>query len=125
MVAASLERKEHCLLIKGKLDFDTMVRLHQQGSQWIQQGVVSIVDLQAVEHSTSAGVALLLDWFRIAKQQKLSLYFMHLPKQMRAMVEVFGLTDILPMSDNNECDSITTVNCPTSTSSPGRSNERR
>lgn len=56
-----------------------------------------IIDLKAVKHSSSAGIALLLEWLRQANKNKVELQFTNMPVKMKAIAEICGLSDILPI----------------------------
>ncbi|MAX51974.1 MULTISPECIES: STAS domain-containing protein [unclassified Methylophaga] len=55
------------------------------------------VDLQGVTESDSAGLALLLDWMRAAKNANKPITFKHLPEQMDAIAKASGLDELLPL----------------------------
>ena len=59
----------------------------KSGSQWQ-------VDLANVEHSSSVGIALLLDWKRYALGKNISLEFINIPKKMQDVIEFSGLTEV-------------------------------
>lgn len=60
---------------------------------------VHTIDLSGISHSDSAGVALLLEWWRRARRRGHDLTYSHAPQQMRAIIEVSGLAQILPMAE--------------------------
>lgn len=55
------------------------------------------IDLQHVTQADSAGLALLVDWMRVAKKAKKSIAFKHLPEQMNAIAKASGLDELLPL----------------------------
>ncbi|KPK56046.1 MAG: hypothetical protein AMS22_02475 [Thiotrichales bacterium SG8_50] len=57
------------------------------------------IDLARVARSDSAGLALLVEWVREARERGIDVGFRHMPEQMRAMARVSGLEDILPLLD--------------------------
>ena len=98
--AATLAIDGDVLALTGVLDFDTVVALREQGEQWIAGPAPAAftLDLAAVEYSSSAGLALLLDWLRTAarcdKQARLS----GMPADMQALARVGGLEAVLPQA---------------------------
>lgn len=52
------------------------------------------VDLANVEHSSSVGIALLLDWKRYALGKNITLEFLNIPKKMQDVIEFSGLTEV-------------------------------
>ena len=63
-----------------------------------KQGAIMVVDLAGVRRIDSAGLALLVEWLRQAQCKGISIHFENIPSQMRAIVTVCGLEEILPAS---------------------------
>lgn len=57
-----------------------------------------VVDLKAVEHADSAGVALLLAWMRHARRAEREIRFINMPTQMLNIARVSGLDEVLPLA---------------------------
>lgn len=55
------------------------------------------VDLTAVTQCDSSSLALLTTLLRIAKKKQIQLTIAHLPPQMKGLVRVMSLDDILPI----------------------------
>ncbi len=81
------------LHVAGRLDADSVLALHRVGCDWLAGAAPAQcrVDLGAVEYSSSAGVALLLDWLRAAAAAGKQLAFANLPEQMASIIRVSGL----------------------------------
>ncbi len=81
------------LRVTGRLDADSVLALHRDGCGWLAGAAPAScqVDLGGVDYSSSAGVALLLDWLRVAGGAGKQLAFTRLPAQMDAIVRVSGL----------------------------------
>jgi phospholipid transport system transporter-binding protein len=60
-------------------------------------GEVSI-DLSNITRADSAGLALLIDWLRIARRKKVTLRFERLPEQLLQIVQVCDLHSVLPIN---------------------------
>jgi len=58
------------------------------------------IDLSAVTHSDSAGLALLVEWLRQARRGNLALRFSHVPQQMRDIAHVTSLEHILALGES-------------------------
>ncbi|OGT19878.1 MAG: hypothetical protein A2V90_02115 [Gammaproteobacteria bacterium RBG_16_57_12] len=84
-------------LLSGILSFDTVPRLLAQGNALFAHGEV-IVDLKAVERSDSAGLALLIEWLRIARLKRQAMKLRNVPPQMQAIARVSDLDTLLPIS---------------------------
>lgn len=59
-------------------------------------GEVSI-DLSGVSRADSAGLALLVDWLRLARRAQFTIRFQHLPEQLLQIARVSELHDVLPI----------------------------
>ncbi len=82
------------LELSGQLDFDTVPglieRIRRQWRQAADAGVLH-VDLTAVEHSNSAGIALLLEIRRLCRQGGRTMRVTGLPDQMQTIMQVYGV----------------------------------
>lgn len=88
------------LTVSGVLDFDTVVPLQPQGRQWIETAAPArfTLELAAVQYSSSAGLALLLDWMRAAAASGKQMRLSGMPADMRALAGVSGLEQMLAQS---------------------------
>ncbi|OOZ40916.1 hypothetical protein BOW53_05890 [Solemya pervernicosa gill symbiont] len=66
-------------------------------TMFCKEGVVT-VDLREVEKADSAGLALLIDWMRQAKQHEHEIEYVNIPQQMMAIARVSGLDKVLPLT---------------------------
>ncbi len=83
--------------VSGELSFATVPELARAGMQMLAGTDPVEVDLGGVRRSDSAGVALLVEWLRQARQRGVELRYSHLPEQMRNIIRVAGLDRILPV----------------------------
>ena len=83
------------LALAGVLDFDSVIGVDIAGRQWLEGAAPAQcnLDLGAITYSSSAGVALLLGWLRVARQQHRELRIQRMPADMSALVRVGGLAD--------------------------------
>jgi phospholipid transport system transporter-binding protein len=86
------------LSLEGELSFETVVKLLGEIRRLLNQGVEIQVDLQGVSRADSAGLALLVEWMRIANELGKSIQFLNIPQQMLAIARVSGLDQVLPLS---------------------------
>ncbi len=83
--------------LHGELDHHTVVQLLEHSRELFaaaHEGQVTL-DLSAVSYSDSTGVALLVEWLKIARRRQIQLTLSNLPTQMRALIQVSGLTELL------------------------------
>ena len=89
------------LAVRGELSFDTVPDVYAQSAAWVRnaQGPIT-VDLKEVERADSAGVALLVEWLRLASGRGGKLSFANVPEQVRSLIRVNGLTSALGVSSS-------------------------
>ncbi len=96
MSNTALQRVEAGLFaLSGSLDMDSVGPLVGMGRELFAAENDIRVDLQAVERSGSAGIALLLEWMRYAQAQGKQIRFINMPQQMNAIARVSGLADLI------------------------------
>ncbi len=86
--------------VSGSMGFDTVAGLLAQSAAIFNGAASVVIDLSAVERADSAGVALLVEWLRLARGQGVTLRFRHIPSQMWAIVEVSDLAARLPLENS-------------------------
>ncbi|MFV1981893.1 MAG: lipid asymmetry maintenance protein MlaB [Thiohalomonadales bacterium] len=84
--------------IIGALNASSVLELLAQNNMFHKEKIDTvIIDLKAVTHSSSVGIALLLEWLRQANNMQFELQFINMPVKMQAITEICGLSDILPI----------------------------
>jgi len=84
--------------VSGPLQFDTVgAALEQSHALFGEQHEIEL-DLQGVETTDSAGLALLVEWAGWAHREKRSLKFRHLPAQALALARISEVDKLLPGS---------------------------
>lgn len=84
--------------LSGRLSTETVPYVLEKSENWFRDHPAVTVDLSAVQSSDSAGVALLLEWLRQARESDCRLRYLNLPRQMQAIVDFGELDEILPLS---------------------------
>ncbi len=87
-------------LIHGEMSFSSVNQLLIDSQACFKSSSMVVFDLAGVQQADSAGVALLVEWFKLAKQQQKPLQFLNIPLQMRAIVEVSDLIQHLPITED-------------------------
>ncbi|MFU8836956.1 MAG: STAS domain-containing protein [Thiohalomonadaceae bacterium] len=86
------------LKIHGEMGFDSALALLAQTRPLLSEGQGPlIIDLGEVGRVDSAGLALLIEWMRLARQAGRELSFTRLPAQMQAIAEASDLGEVLPL----------------------------
>lgn len=98
MSAAGINRgPDGRLILAGELSFATVTRLHGESQPLFAQPGDIRVDLQDIERADSAGLALLIEWMRNARELGKSIQFLNIPQQMLAIARVSSLDQVLPL----------------------------
>lgn len=86
------------LQVSGELTFATVSALLEQSRPLLDgaQGWL-VMDLAGVERVDSAGLALLIQWMRMAKSGAVDILFRHVPEQLLAIAHASDLDSILPL----------------------------
>lgn len=84
--------------LTGPLNFNTVTALHREAQIDMSKSHVS-VNLRHVDHSDSAGLALLVEWVRLANQRRCSLRYTDIPANLQTLIDVTGLRPILNQED--------------------------
>jgi len=90
-VAASIENKNSHLIISGDLNFLTVPLLWKQSLPLLAVSQELNFDLENITFSNSAGLALLIEWIKYAKQSKKNIHFHHIPSQLDSMIKASGV----------------------------------
>ncbi len=90
--------------VSGDLTFSSVTPLLAESVEYFEPQSALLIDLAAVTHADSAGVALLLEWMQMAKRQNLKLSFSHIPAQMWTIIDVSGLAQRLPLLESPQSE---------------------
>lgn len=85
--------------ITGDLTLATVTEVMAQAAPLFSDVTEITVDLADVNHSDSAGLAILIEWMRVAAAANKTIVFQHIPKQMMAIAQTTGLDTILPLEE--------------------------
>jgi phospholipid transport system transporter-binding protein len=86
------------LSLSGVLSFATVPEVWAQARPLIEASPRLSVDLGGVTRADSAGLALLVECLRAARQRRKEIVFVNMPDQMLAVARVSGLDRVLPCS---------------------------
>lgn len=84
--------------VQGDLDYVSVAALLRIDASMFTHNSAKIeVDLSGIGRITSVGLALMLEWLRLARASKKTIQFSNVPKQMLAMAAVSQLDGILQL----------------------------
>ncbi len=98
MSQASVRRAaDNRLVVEGELDFTTVAGLLADARSLLDTDGEVQVDLHGITRSDSAGLALLIEWMRVAQRRGNTLQFLNIPPQMLDIARVSSLDQVLPL----------------------------
>ena len=99
MSKASLEPSsiENRLDLSGQLDFKSISGLRNALAPYLRKSRHLVIDLNGVDRTNSAALALLLQWLEDALDQGCRLEYTNLPDKLVDIAELHGLKGLLPM----------------------------
>jgi phospholipid transport system transporter-binding protein len=80
------------LAVEGPMTAATARTLLEEGRPGVGAWVV---DLSAVSHADSSGLAVLLDWLRTSRKAGGSLRFVALPEALQSLARLYGIDTLL------------------------------
>lgn len=96
---ASVQAENGVLRVRGALDFSTVAALWTQALP-LFEGVSDAcqLDMSGVDRVDSAGVALLLEWMRLARTRDVTFTITGAPPAMKDLIRLADLQDLLPVA---------------------------
>lgn len=86
-------------LVSGVLDATTVTALLKRSSTLFAGSSALQVDLSGVSESDSSGLALLLEWLRVARQKRQQIAFVNMPHQIEALARISEVEDLFHAND--------------------------
>jgi len=93
----SFDAEGNIFQVAGELTFATVNALLEQTPGLFESHDKLNIDLTNVTRSDSAGLALLIDWVRLAKNTNKEIMFYNIPAQMLAISNASGVDELLPV----------------------------
>lgn len=81
--------------VSGVLNASTATDVLEQSESHFAQAPQIEVDLGGVGESDSAGLALLIEWLRIARQSGRQIHFANVPAQIEALARISEVEDLI------------------------------
>jgi phospholipid transport system transporter-binding protein len=83
--------------LKGELTFETVGHAVEAGERLFAEHKHIELDLDGVETTDSAGLALLVEWIGWARREKRGLRYHHVPQQVMALARISEVDKLLPV----------------------------
>ncbi len=85
-------RRDGTFAINGLLTFETVPEFLGYTSTWLNSDSDTItIDMKNVSKADSAGLALMVEWLRRAREAKRCIRFVNIPEQLNHLIRVSGL----------------------------------
>jgi phospholipid transport system transporter-binding protein len=81
--------------VRGPLDAATVTDLLERSEAAFRDAGNLEIDLSGVPEGDSAGLALLIEWIRLARKQNQPIQFKNLPKQIAALARISQVDELL------------------------------
>lgn len=81
--------------VYGALDADTATDLLKRSDAAFKDATSLEIDLANVPEGDSAGLALLIEWLRLAKQRQQTIHFKNVPPQIAALARISEVENLL------------------------------
>ncbi|MEY2699978.1 MAG: hypothetical protein RIQ52_733 [Pseudomonadota bacterium] len=81
--------------LQGMLTFATAADALRMTRGWLRPKASIQLDLSGIEHTDSAGIALLLEWLRQAELVGATINYYHFPLQLETLIEVNGVDTLI------------------------------
>lgn len=81
--------------VYGAMNADTATELLKHSDAAFQGAGSLEIDLANVPEGDSAGLALMIEWLRLAKQRKQTIHFKNVPEQIAALARISEVADLL------------------------------
>lgn len=97
LYSLNFDSQHNLFQVAGELTFATVNALLEQAPVLFDSHHKLNIDLAEVTRSDSAGLALLIDWMRLAKTTNKEIMFYNIPAQMLAIANASGVDELLPV----------------------------
>ena len=84
--------------VSGDLGLETAAALLASGQSVFSAVPAATVDLSGVTDADSAGLAVLIEWVRAARQSGRSIEFSGLPPRLAELARIGGVAELLPIA---------------------------
>lgn len=91
----------HRMCLAGDLNGRTVTGLDMIGRDWISRYDHLTVDCSEISSVNTAAAALLAGWYRYAQSVSCDLSYVGITEQLRAILTVSGVFDLLPIKDED------------------------
>ncbi|VVC76115.1 hypothetical protein AQUSIP_14200 [Aquicella siphonis] len=88
---ADIMIENHHLVVTGDLQFANVMLVYQKSLQQISSCHELVFDFSRLQSSDSSGLALMVEWIRLARQQNKKIRFEHLSEDILSIAKAAGI----------------------------------
>lgn len=92
---ADITLNNQTLYLSGELDFYNVMSVYQKSLNLFNNLSAYQVDFSKLTSSDSAGIALIVEWLKLAKQHNKSIQLTNLSANLQSIVSVAGLGELI------------------------------
>ena len=96
MPAPAISREGDRIVLQGPVTIDYVADLTRRGIALFDSQSLT-VDLAGVTEVDSTIISMLLEWLRTAQKTNRSLQFIHLPGNLRSLIQLYGVAELIPV----------------------------
>ncbi len=85
------------LIVQGAVTIDNVVMVTAQGVALFDRDDL-VIDLAQVTEVDSSAVSMLLEWQRKAHSHNRQLHFTNLPKTLKSLAQLYGVSELIPLA---------------------------
>lgn len=94
--SADITFKDDQFFVSGELSFFSVMSVFQKSLPVLQQCNEWQFDFSGLKSSDSGGLALIMEWIKLAKQENKAIYFLHLSSDILSLAKTAGLDSLIP-----------------------------
>jgi phospholipid transport system transporter-binding protein len=90
--------------VSGELTFGTVREVLQLSQSLFADAAALDIDLSGVSGADSAGLALLMEWYRLASRANKAIRFIGVPDQLRALAKISDVDELLALPASRDLE---------------------
>src|SRR3990167_6394962 len=93
---ATITFNNNQFLLSGELDFSNVMLIYEKSLSQLKQAQQLNFDFSQLHSSNSAGLALIVEWIKYAKQHKKKISLTNLPDNLLSIAKAAGIDKLIP-----------------------------
>lgn len=92
----AIQREGSRIFVRGPIIVDNVAEMTRQGKALLDEDGL-VIDLAQVTEVDSSAISMLFEWLRLVHARNQQLYFANLPVNLSSLVQLYGVTDFIPL----------------------------